>query len=142
MLLKIQCQKVMTTFKKLLPVFGLILLIGSCAPDNNGDPNIPGSDRDKFVGSWLCKETVTGNAPNTFTITIAKHGSDDTLYVYNFNNLGAPSYAIWLVSGNSVTIPAQTITQIDLLGSGVYSNGKINLNYSSDSDQISAICTQ
>ncbi len=115
----------------------------ACADDNAADPNVPGSDRDKFVGDWLCKETVTGSpSSTTFTITIQKHGVEDTLYVYNFNNIGAPFYAIWLVSGNSVTIPNQTISQVDLVGSGFYDNDKINLNYSSDSDQVSAVCTQ
>ncbi len=131
----------MNQTKKLLVIIGMLSFIASCAPDNSGDPNIPGSDRDKFEGNWLCKETISGSAPNTFTITISKHGNGDTLYVYNFNNLGSPSYAIWLVSGNSVTIPAQTITQVDILGSGIYNNDKINLNYSSDTDQISATCT-
>ena len=113
----------------------------SCSDDNSSDPTVPGSDRDKFTGSWLCKETVSGNSPNTFTINIEKHGSDDTLYVYNFNNLGSANYAIWLVSSNSVTIPSQTVTQTDLLGSGFYSNDKITLNYTSDSESVSATCT-
>ncbi|MBL0343606.1 MAG: hypothetical protein IPP71_23775 [Bacteroidetes bacterium] len=132
----------MTRFNHLLIVLGSITFLASCAEDSSFDPNIPGSDRDKFVGSWLCKETISGSAPNTFTITIAKHGEEDTLYVYNFNNLGAPDYAVWLVAGNSVVIPAQTITQVSIQGSGVYSNDKITLNYSSDGDQITASCTQ
>lgn len=132
----------MIRFNKLIVLIAFLGFIASCAPDENGDPNVPGSDRDKFVGSWLCKETISGSSPNTFTITISKHGDDDTLYVYNFNNLGSPFYAVWLVSGNSVTIPAQTITQIDLQGSGIYNNDKISLNYSSDMDQIAATCTQ
>lgn len=125
----------------------IILLITSvifnaCTDDDPADPNIPGSDRDKYVGSWLCKETIPGTAPNTFTINIQKHGDDDTLYVYNFNNLGSPFYAVWLISGNSVTIPNQTITQVSIGGSGFFSNGKINLNYSSDGESVSAECTQ
>lgn len=114
----------------------------ACTDDNAADPNVPGSDRDKFVGDWLCKETVAGSAPTTFTITIQKHGAEDTLYVYNFNNIGSPFYAMWLVSDNSVTIPNQTISQVDLFGSGFYNNDKINLNYTSDNDQVSAVCTQ
>ncbi|HMT29194.1 MAG TPA: hypothetical protein PKD91_07945 [Bacteroidia bacterium] len=132
----------MKNLRSLLALISLITILNSCVDDNAADPNIPGSDRDKFVGSWLCKETVTGSAPNTFTITIQKYGNDDTLRVYNFNNLGAQDYAVWLVSGNSVTIPNQTITQIDIAGSGFYSNDKIALNYSSDADQITATCTQ
>jgi len=114
----------------------------ACTDDNAADPDIPGSDRDKYTGNWLCKETVTGSASNTFTINIQKHGVYDTLYVYNFNNLGASYYAIWLISSNSITIPMQTITQVDLSGTGFYNSGKLNLSYSSDNDQVTALCTQ
>lgn len=123
-------------------ILTLAMFFSSCTDDNEADPNIPGSDRDKFTGDWLCKETVTGSAPTTFTITIQKHGDDDTLYVYNFNNIGAPFRAIWLVSGNSVTIPNQNISQVDIAGSGLFSNNKINLNYTSDTESVSALCTQ
>lgn len=117
-------------------------LFNGCSDDNAADPNIPGSDRNKFVGDWLCKETVAGSTPTTFTITIQKHGADDTLYVYNFNNIGAPFYAVWLVSTNSVTIPNQTISQVDLFGTGLFDNNKINLTYTSDTESVSALCTQ
>src|SRR5688572_23063731 len=106
------------TLQNLLPFAGMLLILNGCVDDNAADPDIPGSDRDKFVGAWICKETVQGNAPNTFTIQIQKHGEDDTLLVYNFNNVGAPDYAVWIISDNSITIPAQTITQIDIAGSG------------------------
>jgi len=135
------------SMKRRIPRVLILIFFGwsmfsSCTDENNGDPNIPGSDRDKFVGDWLCEETVAGNAPNTFTITIQKHGVEDTVYVYNFNNLGAPYYAIWLISSNSVTIPNQDVTQVNLIGSGVYTNNKIELNYSSDGESVTATCTQ
>ncbi len=128
--------------KHSLYVCALIFFLSSCTDDNSADPNIPGSDRDKFTGDWLCKETIPGVPTSTFTITIQKHGSDDTLYVYNFNNIGSPLYAIWLVSGNSVTIPNQTISQIDVGGSGFFNNDEINLNYNSDGEAVTALCTK
>jgi hypothetical protein len=72
-------------------------------------------------------------------MNIQKHGSEDTLYVYNFNNLGAPFYAIWLISGNSITIPPQTVTGFFISGSGFYLSEKINLNYNSGGYQITAV---
>lgn len=119
----------------------LALSIQSCSDEGTAEPFVPGSDRDKFVGSWKCKETYAGQAPNTFTINIQKHGSDDTLYVYNFNNLGSSLITIWLVSSNSVVIPNQSITQTVVSGSGFYNNGVINLTYSSDGEQVTAECT-
>lgn len=125
-----------------LILLSLATLLHSCTDEDPAEPNVPGSDRDKFVGTWICKETYSGQAPTTFSINIQKHGSDDTLYVYNFNNLGSPYFAVWLVSGNSVTIPSQSITSTLISGSGFYNNGKIDLTYSSDGDQVTAECTR
>lgn len=119
----------------------LTLSIQSCSDEGTAEPYVPGADRDKFVGSWKCKETYAGQAPNTFTINIQKYGTDDTLYVYNFNNLGSSLFAIWLVSSNSVVIPNQSITQTNVSGSGFYNNEVINLTYSSDGEQVTAECT-
>jgi len=119
----------------------IALFFSACAEEDTGDPNIPGSDRDKFTGNWLCKET-SGGTTTTFTISIEKHGAEDTLYVYNFSNIGQQDYAIWLVSGNSVTIPTQTVAQIDFVGpGGTYSNDEINLSYTSDGESVTAECT-
>jgi|SRR5688572_10438934 len=120
----------------------MALIFGACAEEDTGDPNIPGSDRDKFTGDWLCKETVAGTS-TTFTISIVKHGLEDTLYVYNFSNIGEQDYAIWLISVNSVTIPTQTVAQIDFEGpGGSYSNNEINISYKSDGESVTAECTQ
>lgn len=122
---------------------GLLGLQG-CAEDDTGDPSIPGSDRDKYVGNWLCKETYAGSAPNTFTINIQKVGSQDTVFVYNFNNLGSSFYTIWLISGNSITIPNQDVspTAVNIQGTGFYSDGEVSLTYTSDGDNVSALCTR
>lgn len=119
----------------------LVLSIQSCSDEGTAEPYVTGADRDKFVGSWKCKETYAGQAPNTFTISIEKQGTEDTLFVYNFNNLGSSLHVIWLVSANSVVIPNQSITQTVVSGSGFYNNGVINLTYSSDGEQVTAECT-
>jgi len=137
----IDSRKYATDLLKVLVAALIIFTVPSCTDDDPADPSIPGSDRDKFVGSWLCKETINGTTNVTFTINIQKHGVDDTLFVYNFSNIGSGEYAIWLISGNSVVIPQQTVTQIAFSGSGFYSDSKVNLTYSSDGDQITALCT-
>ena len=124
-----------------LALIGGLLLLQSCASDDNADPNIPGSDRDKYLGNWLCTETYAGQAPTTFTITIQKKGDVDSVLVYNFNNIGAPFYAIWLISGNSITIPNQSIESIQVSGTGFYDNNKLTLSYTSDGASVSAVCT-
>jgi hypothetical protein len=129
-------------FSQFILVAFASVVFHACVDDNNAEPDLPGADRDKFVGNWLCKETITGTTPTTFTINIQKYGSNDSLVVYNFNNLGSPYYAYWIVSGNSVTIPAQTITQVDISGTGIFNNSKINLSYNSDGESVSAECTK
>ena len=128
----------------LLLLFSIVMVttLHSCVDDDNAEPDLPGADRDKFVGSWLCRETITGATPTTFTITIQKYGAFDSLKVFNFNNLGSPYSVYWIVSGNSVTIPAQTVTQVDISGTGIFSNSKINLSYTSDTESVSAECTK
>jgi hypothetical protein len=129
----------------LLPViilFALAISVQSCSSDDTAEPNIPGADRDKYTGNWICTETYSGQAPTTFTINVQKHGEDDTLYVYNFNNLGAQFYTIWLVSANSVTIPSQNVSGFSISGSGFYVNEKINLTYNSGGYQITAVCSK
>ncbi len=123
------------------------LFIASCS-DETVDPTVDA--RDKFTGSWLCKETVTGSPAQSFTINISKVGSGDSVKISNFSNYGTnPPQTIALISGNSIVIPFQNITptvpSISVQGSGIYSsNGgeKINMNYTTDGQSAIAVCTK
>ena len=146
-----KCSEIMKPVRKLRQpriFIGLIIIafvgLQGCAQEDTGDPSVPGSDRDKYVGNWLCKETYAGSAPNTFTINVQKVGSQDTVFVYNFNNLGSSFYTIWLISGNSITIPNQDVspTAVNIQGTGFYNDGEISLTYTSDGDNVSALCTR
>ncbi|MFM7903400.1 MAG: hypothetical protein ACKPAD_15630 [Bacteroidota bacterium] len=117
-----------------------MMMITSCA-EEGAEPDLPGADRDKSVGSWLCKEFVNGSQVAAFTINIQKIGQNDSVKVSNFSNVGSGDYAIWLISGNSITIPAQTVAGVDFGGTGFYSSGDLDLNYTSDTETISALCT-
>ncbi|MFM7176710.1 MAG: hypothetical protein ACKO0X_04740 [Bacteroidota bacterium] len=117
-----------------------MMMITSCA-EEGAEPDLPGADRDKYVGSWLCKEFVNGSQVAAFTINIQKIGQNDSVKVSNFSNVGSGDYAIWLISGNSITIPAQTVAGVDFGGTGFYSSGDLDLNYTSDTETISALCT-
>lgn len=121
-------------------VIALFFSLSSCTKDDTTGPGI--DDRDKYLGSWFCKETVQGQAPNTFTITINSSGISDTLVVNNFNQLGNSTQTIWLVSDNSITIPSQQVTQVDISGFGFYSNGKLNLTYDADNESATALCSK
>jgi hypothetical protein len=120
------------------------LFLAACS-DETVDPAV--DVRDKFTGGWLCKETIAG-ATTSFTITISKVGSGDSLKISNFSNYGTSSPQTYAeVSGNSIVIPLQNITTtaIPVQGSGIYSSSggeKINLNYSSDGQSATAVCTK
>lgn len=94
--------------------------------------------RDKYIGNWTCKETQAGLAPTTFTIRMEALGSEDSLYVYNFDNLGQNERALFIVSSTSVVIPAQSVTGFSISGSGILSGNKLNMEYTVDNDNYSA----
>jgi hypothetical protein len=112
-----------------------IAFISSCAKD---DTTI---GTDKYVGQWTCKE-AQGSVSTTFTINIQKHGSEDTLDVYNFDNLGTNEKAIFIINENSIVIPSQTVSNFSVSGYGTYTSGKLNLNYTVDTDSYTAVCSQ
>ena len=123
----------------------IVLFIASCT-DETVDPIT--DPRDKFTGSWLCQETITGSPVQTFTINISKVGSGDSVKISNFSNYGTTSPQTYAeISGNSIVIPFQNITTtgIPVQGSGLYSSSggeKINMNYSTDGQSATAVCTK
>jgi hypothetical protein len=123
----------------------IALFIASCS-DETVDPTF--DPRDKFTGSWLCQETITGSSAQSFTITISKVGDGDSVKISNFSNYGTSSPQTYAeISGNSIVIPFQNITttSIPVQGSGIYSTSggeKISMNYSTDGQSATAVCTK
>lgn len=123
----------------------IVLFIASCS-DETVDPTV--DPRDKFTGSWLCQETITGSPAQSFTITISKVGDGDSVKISNFSNYGTSSPQTYAeISGNSIVIPFQNITTtaIPVQGSGIYSTSggeKISMNYSTDGQSATAVCTK
>jgi hypothetical protein len=116
------------------------MLFTSCAKDNDDDLT---DARDKFTGSWTCKETDNTGASSTFTISFEKIGVADSMRITNFAQLGNNVKALALVNGNALSLPNQTLDNFNLTnGSGNYSNQKITLSYKLDNDQYTAECTR
>ena len=130
--------------KFLIAVFVLMAIsIVSCTKDDDNAPGTGEDDRTKFNGTWLCSETLIGGPTTAFTIKISSFGESDTVYIKNFNQLGNSDSALALINGSSMVIPFQSITQVAIKGSGIYtSQGKINMNYTADSDSLTAICSK
>lgn len=121
-------------------IFSSVLFLNSCTKDDDTGPG--SDDRVKYTGTWTCKETVQGQAPTTFILTISTYGLSDTLIVNNFNQLGNSTETIWLISDNSITIPFQQVTLVDISGFGFYNDKKLNLNYDADGESVTAECTK
>lgn len=129
----------------LLLAGSLLMFMASCT-DDTGDITPDSDARDKFTGDWSCKETINGTF-TTFTINISKVGDGDSILVKNFSNYGDFTNTYAEVTVNSVTIPFQKIgvTQIPVSGSGIYSSSggtdKITMNYNTDGQAATAVCT-
>lgn len=120
-------------------------LFSACSEEDS--PDLLVDDRSKFLGTWTCVETI-GSSSSTFPIIITSYGEADSLRLSNFSNYGNTAVALGLVSGKSIVIPNQQIgvTLIVVQGSGLYfsqgANEKMNLNYSSDGQSATAVCTK
>lgn len=131
-------------YKLLLTIVALGLL-GACSDEDTPGLNV--DDREKFLGTWSCAETI-GSSTTTFPIIITSYGESDSLRISNFSNYGNTAVALGLVSGKSIVIPNQQIgvTLITVQGSGLYfnqgANEKMNLNYTSDGQSATAVCTK
>ncbi|MCZ2277642.1 MAG: hypothetical protein LC117_06920 [Bacteroidia bacterium] len=120
---------------RLILSFSLLLLITSCAKDNDEL-----DERDKFEGSWTCVETDNTGAKSTFRITIYKKGEGDSIQITNFAQLNSDNMTV-LVYGSSLSIPNQNVDGFALSNaSGNYTNQKISLSYKLDNDQFTAEC--
>ena len=130
---------------KLLLTMVALAMLSACSDEDTPDPTI--DDRDKFLGTWSCSETI-GSTTTTFPIIITSYGESDSLRLSNFSNYGNTAVALGLVSGKSIVIPNQQIgiTLIVVQGSGLYStqgaNEKMTLNYTSDGQSATAVCTK
>ncbi len=100
----------------------------ACTPDDD----ISGDPRDKFIGSWLCRDSskTTGDV-RTYSISITKEGEFDEVSINNFYDLGSSNPSRGVVSGTSIVVPNQTVDGFVLNGSGVYNDGEFFIEYSS-----------
>lgn len=119
-----------------------LVILSSCTIE---DPNF--DERDDFTGSWICSEQSTIYGNSNYNVNITKHSTDTTkILIGNFYQLGSSHQASAIVSGNSFSIPNQTIDGNTVFGSGQLVGGNINLSYSvndgSATDNVTATYTQ
>lgn len=115
----------------------LFLLAGSAfwsCDDKESD------SRDAFVGSWRVKENCTQLNEYTFTMTITKSNSDgQAILVSDFS--GADDIVTVKVSGNTFTIPQQTIDGVGVSGSGTINGTTLTMSYLITGSSVNINCT-
>lgn len=117
-----------------LLMFGLVFF-SSCQPDED-DETTPTAERDKFLGTWTCREDSKDNGSSTFTVHIRESATGkEYISIENLYNFGFQHKANAVISGNGATfaIPSQKISGNMVSGSGsLQGTSTINMNYTVD----------
>ena len=131
-------------------IIPLALLVASCAPDKDNDPNSPSPEtdaRDKYAAQWHVTENSAVAGTNTHNVTISKSTTNSTeVLISNFSGLSVSARAS--VNNNVLTIPYQQLGSLGFTqGSGTLtSSSNINLTYtttiSSNRDSCTATYTK
>lgn len=105
---------------------GSMLFFNGCSK-NNPEPS-PSDPRQQYIGSWGVTENPL---KNYYSATIsADPNSSDGLLISNFAASGSSVMTHATVSGNSVTVTSQQISNGWFVsGTGTYSSGKITWPY-------------
>ena len=129
---------------KLFFLFVAILAISSCNPDENAVVD----QRDKFLGTWNCTETSSQNPTAiTFSVSIAKNElTENEISLSNFYHLGFDQKSNIAVSYSDLSIPSQVVCNLNVNGSGAYTQSKINMIYyvndGADIDTVNALLSK
>ncbi|MCF8219488.1 MAG: hypothetical protein K9I29_05590 [Bacteroidales bacterium] len=133
----------MKTYTKILAlIFVSVLVVFTSCEDTIDDEDPTADDRDKFLGQWETTETSTlYPQPITFQMNIEKDDNSAQIRLYNIYQLGTDMYAYALVTGNSFTIPQQSVNDMIIEGYGeMVTDNKIDLEYSvndgADKDEV------
>lgn len=118
----------------------------SCNPDDpDGSPQPVTDPRDQYIGSWTCTEvSQLYPAQTPFTVGISlSTGNSTQILISNFYHFGTTESAMAVVSGNTVTLPQQTVCNMTIHGNGTLETAsKITWNYyvndAADIDSVSA----
>ena len=105
------------------------MLVG-CA-DEAIQPDV--DPKNKFLGTWAVNEEIVGQAGQNYSSTIIADPSNTSkIKIGNIYNLGAGANLIALVAGNTLDFTTQSITGINIAGTGTFSGNRFILNYTAD----------
>lgn len=111
----------------------LITFLASCASNDDDSPT-PTDERDEYIGTWSCAENSSKSGASTYDVVLRKNVNESNqFFMDNFYLLGSTHAAVITKSGNSLTIPTQSVSGNTVQGSGsISSSTKINLSYTTN----------
>jgi hypothetical protein len=125
----------------------LLLYLASCAPEDKQE-TIPQELRDKYIGTWTCKENSSLYNQSSYTVTIKKSLTNNSELLFNnFYQLGATTAVSVSLNGSTFNIASQKVTGQQISGSGnAYSDSYLKFIYTSfdglERDSVTAIFTR
>ncbi len=122
----------MKTFKNKIAVvaFTIAVALSSCTTEESYD----------FTGTWFCEEDNSVLGQSQYTVTISESPTNiDSVFIYNFNNLGNSISAVGSINGNTLTLAPQLVDNLNITGSGTLSGSTINMNYSVSAGGVQAV---
>jgi len=117
--------------KKIVYLFGSIILFSLMSGCEDTNPTDLLDARDAFLGTWTVSESC---AKDSYSVTIVKDQSNSSQVIiqnfYHIVNCSNPPYAI--IAGSSIVIPTQSICgdAFEVSGTGKLDKGKITMTYS------------
>jgi hypothetical protein len=130
--------------KTLLTLTLFSALVSCTKEEDNSNKDI----RTDFLGTWKCTQTSKLNGSSQFTVNIKSDDNNASrINMFNFYNIGSVDsiYAdVSTTAANSLSIPKQTHSSDDIIGSGNdVSTTKLTFDYTVDDgnavDTITAI---
>jgi hypothetical protein len=120
--------------------FSLLLFTTGC---EKTEPDINTDDREKFIGTWNAISTGPGGTRNFTLVIVASNSAPDQIILKGFDGGSANSNLPALVNGNNLAIVTTVISGETIAGSGSYSNGTLNFDFTVDDGQTleSRTCT-
>gem|GEM_PF-2200622 len=120
-----QLSKIITMSKNyrnkiIILALSISIALASCTTEQSYD----------FTGTWFCEEDNSVFGQSQYNVTITESPTNkDSVFLYNFNDLGQTIYAVGIINENHIQINTQTVDNLNISGSGILSGSTINMNY-------------
>ncbi len=120
-------------------LFGIVLLT-SCAKEEPEPPAVDAPPRDRFHGHWYFDGSSSIDGPFSYYVDVTD--STDANYILFSNLYGFNKKVHATYSGNSFTVPLQTVNGNNIWGSGTVANAStISVNFIVDQGAVNDTLT-